>query len=382
MRSRKVFHDQSVFDVSAVRTLGELRGEPVVTSFYLDVDGRRFPRPSDIAPHVEHLFRKARKSAEQQGNHVVDAVDADLSRISDWLGRGLDRSTTRGIAAFSCDAAGVFDTFGLAVPVRDQVVVGPIPDIAQLAQIFVTAERTLVVVLDSHRSRILRLEEGVVEERDAPLDEAERQADTDVELGSFEHRHEELAREHYRRVAHTAIDELQRLPAKHIVLCGTHEAVKHLEGYLPSRAVALVSGRIRLPVSSVQAELARASREVVRDADHLRQASLVRELADRAAEGAAAVSGLSATLEALRARRVRTLLVEEGFEVDGARCPDCGELAAHGVTKCPSCASTMIFLENVVDALIARAFIQDVRIEPYERGALAGLGHIGALEGR
>ncbi len=350
-----------------------------MTSFYLDVDGSRYPRPSDYVPHVEHLFRLARASATAEGGHAVDAVEADLSRIADWLERDLDRGTTRGVAAFSCEALGLFEAFLLRMSVRDQVVVGQGPDVAQLCAVLFADEQTLVVAVDRQHSRMLRLEQGEIEEKEAPNDSIERQVDTDVEVGSFERRHEELARQHYRHVASAVVSELEERPATGLVLCGQEDSVSQLEGYLPEHATALVRGRIRLPVASERTEVARAASEVVRAAKVQRQRELIVELRERAAEGSGAVTGLGPALEALGTGRVARLVVEDGYGAPGGRCTDCGQLVPADVS-CTRCGATPIVVENVVDAAITEAFTHHVAIEFCDASELTGLGHIGALD--
>jgi peptide chain release factor subunit 1 len=376
---KEVLHYLTVLTESAVRDLAQRWISPVVTSFYLDVDGSRYPRPSDYAPHVERLFRLARGSAVAEGGDAVDAIEADLSRIAGWLERDLERGSTRGVAAFSCGALGLFEVFALPTSVRDQVVVGPGPDVAQLCAVLYAGEQILAVAVDRQRCRMLRLEHGEIEEREAPIDAIERQVDTDVEVGSFERRHEELARQHYRHVASAVGAELERRPATSVVLFGPEDSVSRLEGYLPEHAMALVRGKLRLPVASERVECARAASEVVRGAKVQRQRELIVELRERSAESAAAVTGLGPALEALGTGRVGTLLVEDGYGSPGGRCPACGQLVPDSV-PCTRCGATPIGVENVVDAAVTEAFTHRVEIEFCDASDLAGLGHIGAMD--
>jgi len=175
------------------------------------------------------------------------------------------------------------------------------------------------------------------------------------------------------------LSELETRPVKAIVLSGPGESVARLKWYLPERVAALVAGRITLPITSGRAELAHAAGEVIMQAQRHHQLALVNELRERAAEGAAAVTGLAPTLEALGAERVGTLVVEKGFETDGGRCLNCGQLVADG-GFCPVCGTTLTAVENVVDAAVTRAFAHHVTLEFCEDGDLAGLGRIGALE--
>lgn len=362
-----------------VRELAGWRCQPVVTSFYLDVDGRRYPRASDYAPHVEQLFRLARKDAEPLGRLVVEAVEVDLRRIADWLDAGLDRSTTRGVAAFVCSTEQTFEAVSLPLSVRDGVAVARAPDVGQLATVLAASADTLVVVTSTARIRLVRVRLGEAEELDSVDEGLERQVDTDVELGSFERRRAEHARAHLRRAAQLVVSELEEHPVRHLVLSGTNEAVAGLERQLPAPIVARVTARMQLPPSSASDDLVRAAHRLVSEAEQARRAVVLEELRVRASKHAGAVTGLAQTLELLRAGRVKTLLVEEGFAAPGRRCPDCEALVAKS-PACPRCGSTTVSVRDVAGPVVSGAFAHHVEVEVCEPGALDGLGGIGALE--
>lgn len=348
-----------------------------MTSFYLDVDGARYPRPSDYAAHVGELTRRARELAARQGQEVAAGVEADLARIGTRLEQGLDRRATRGVAAFCCQAQGLFVAWELRSSVRDQVAVGPGADIAQLCELLATAEHTLVVGVDQQRSRLLRLELGAIEEHDAPTNGKERQVDTDVELGSFERRHEEQVRQHHRHVAEAVTKELDHQPTRYVVLSGPQPSVSSLERQLPSRAASLVAGSVSLPVGTEQGELANAARRVVASVQGRQRNTMIQELRDQAGQGVGAVAGLAGTLLALGAGQVRTAVVERGFAASGGRCPECQQLATG--SRCPRCGAATAALDNVVDAAVGDAFLGHVPLEFCEPGDLAGMGQIGAF---
>ncbi len=371
-------HDGDVIDEATVRSLATREGDPAVVSLYLDVDGRRHPRPSDYESNLEGLIRSARQMTKVRGRRTATTLAADLTRIADWSAQGFDRSTTRGVAVFSASGQGLFEAFVLPEAVRDQVAIGPTPDVAQLIMLLASRSPALLVVADHQSSRLLRLGSGEPEELEAPTDEMERQVDTDVELGSFEHRHEEHARQHLRRVAHAVTDELGRRPASHVVLGGTPDVIAQLESFLPKSVLALVAGQVALPPRTPVDDLASAGEDVVRRAWRRRQHDMAESLRDRASEGEAAVRGLALTLEALATGQVETLVVEDGFTAPGARCGNCRALTA-GDGPCPVCGSAAMPVDNVVDAAVSDAFVRHVALEFCERGDLGDAGHIGAF---
>lgn len=374
-----LFHDRRVIDVSEVRELAAFRGDPVVTSVYLDVDGRLYPRASDIDPRIDHLERLARTHAELLGKQVVTAVETDLLRIRDWLAAGIDRKVTRGVAAFSCAARDFFRTFTLPVAVRDHVALGPAPDVAELCMVLASDEHALVVITDRQKSRLFRLECGEIEELQGPVDELARQVDTDVELGSFERHDQEADRRHLRKVARALIDELAQRSTQRLVLGGPAVVVRQLEGQLPPRVRARVAGSISVAMSASTSQVKDAAREIVHQERRGRQAALVDKLRGRAEQGAGAVSGLVGTLSTLRTGRVAVLVVARDFEAPGGRCQVCMELVADG-RRCPECGATTIAVDNVVAAAIAQACAQHAQVEFCDPAQLDAMGGIGAIE--
>lgn len=368
-----------MIDASALRALGSRADGSVVTSFYLDVDGRRYPRPSDYEARVKLLLQSARKRAE--GGGEAAAVEADVERIRHYLDDELHRGATRGLAIFAGAGSGLFEAIELPVPVRDQVFVGPTPDLAQLSEVVLKARPVILVITEAAHPRLIRIELGGIGERRLEPEPAERKADTDVELGSFEPRAEEQAQRHYRQLARAVTAEVDRVPAAHVVLAGTPEATAAVERYLPARVAVLVRGHLRLP-AQLRAEAAAAeAAEVVRAYERARRLDWLAELREQLAEEQAAVSGLEATLEALAENRVVTLFVEEGFESGGGRCAACGRLTTQ-TGSCPRCGAAVTSLDNVVDLAVTQAFMDHVPLEFCQQGELAGLGRIAAAERR
>ncbi|HYX79589.1 MAG TPA: hypothetical protein VE976_03165, partial [Actinomycetota bacterium] len=70
-------------DRSLLRRLADWdpKGVPV-TSIYLTVDGRRYPRRVDYEMRLDELVRRARSAAEGLEPPARRSVEADLERIS------------------------------------------------------------------------------------------------------------------------------------------------------------------------------------------------------------------------------------------------------------------------------------------------------------
>lgn len=370
----------TVLDDSAIRRIASWEPAPAVTSLYLDVDGLRHPRWSDVEGRADHLFRSARQLAHHNAPGTEGEVDADLAQMRTWLGSGLDRSVVRGVALFASAAAGSFEAVELAAPVRDQVAVDPEPDVAQLCFVAATAWSALGVWVDRSRWRVVVVgSDGHAEELDVLDDDVPRNVDTDVELAGFERHEDELVREHLRRVARAVSAHMGRAPARRLVLMGAAETLDELERHLPHRVAANLAGRAAVTGHVGTSDLVATVRRVVEGrADHER-AEVLRTLRQRATTTRSFVAiGLDAVLDALGSEQVATLVVERAFEAPGGRCRDCRLLVAGGEVRCPRCSGSVLPLGNVVDAAIVDAYLHHGALVPVAQGALDDLGHIGA----
>lgn len=373
--TRRVEAGSDVLNKSIIRELAAHRGDPVVTSFYLDVDGRRFPRPIDLDPKIEHLVRVARQSGAVLGEEALRSVDGDVARIADWLSQGLERSRTRGVAAFSCSAEGFFRTLTLPVSVPDGVSLDHHPHVAPLVVVLQEATPCLVVLVDHERTRLVWIEGGEVTERAGPIDELPRQVDTGVEIGSFARHDEEAARRHLRRVADELTEEIRRSSPKHLLLGGP--AAAELEHHLRQDEARRILSRLDVAMTAPRDEVAAGARRLLEELERRREADLIHEIFERV--GAGATVGLSGTLDALAERRVATLVVGRRLQASGVRCRDCGRLDV-AVESCPRCGGPLEAVPDLVEAAIDDGLGGGATIELVDVPELDAAGGIGALE--
>jgi len=235
------------------------------------------------------------------------------------------------------------------------------------------------VLVDRRQARIIRVELGAVDERPSVFDEPERQADTDVELGGWEHRHEEAARRHFRRVAARVPAEVRAWHPHAVVLSGPADDVAGLEACIDNAVADLVAGIVTLPMRASTAEVAGAVADITRDLEQRREQALVEELHERAPQGRKAVLGLPAVMAALAERRVGTLVLARGFHSAGAQCPACGHFGV-AACQCPECGTPSIEVDDIIDVAINQALAQDATVEFCEGTDLGFFGGVGALE--
>src|SRR6266508_4611191 len=110
-------------DPSVVRKLAQWNPDGIpITSVYLTVDGRRYPRKSDYEVRLDDLLRRGRAQAEGEelSKEALRSVLGDLESIDSFVRDEFERGDTRGLALFSANAAGLWEEVRLSRPVRDR----------------------------------------------------------------------------------------------------------------------------------------------------------------------------------------------------------------------------------------------------------------------
>ncbi|HLG93050.1 MAG TPA: hypothetical protein VKY15_08750 [Acidimicrobiales bacterium] len=335
------------------------RGHPVVSA-YLDVDGRRHPRPADYQRRAEQLVRRA----ERRLGPGEAGARADLERVAALVRAGVDRSLVRGLVAFACGPAGLWEVVELPVPVASQLSVNRTPQLGQLEAVLEGARRLGVLIADRQRARMLVLELGEVVHRAELFDSLPRHEDDRGGRGKEQlagHR-AAAAQGHLRRSAELAFSVWRQVGYDHLVVGGPEETARHLgsllHSYLRERLVASV------PMASSASDQAvlRAALAVEEEVERAQEAEWVARVRDWAGVGRA-VLGLGGVLAALAERRVAQLLYSPGFSQPGWRCPGCGRLALRG-PSCALCGGAMDKVDDVVDEALAEALSGSCRVLP------------------
>lgn len=364
----------NVVDEDRIRELAAVqgRGAPVV-SCYLDVDGRRLPRPLDVEHELERTLRRAR--ANGNGAAVAD----DLDRIERFVRGGLDRSRTRGLAVFSCAADDLWEVVELPVSVRSQIVVGPAPALGQLEMVVEELRPVGVLLADRAKARVLVFEMGELTERSDLVGEQARDWDQkgEKERGDHAGHLDDLTHRHLRRAAEATWELFHQHEFTHLTVGAPDDLRSELEAALHPYLRERLAPPIGVPVGASVDEIRQAALRLEGEVERAEEAARVEELRAAAATGRGA-TGLAEVLGALSARRARLLLVSDGYEEQGWRCARCELLAPVG-PACPACGSAMQALDDVVQEAVDVALAQSCRVEVCVGNAdLDVLGRIGA----
>lgn len=350
-----------------------------VTSLYLTVDGRRYPRRVDYEVRLDELLRSARGQALALPEAAARSVESDLEAISAFVRERFERGDTRGLALFSASAAGLWEEIALSRPVRDRVVVGPRADVRMLEALLETYEPTCVALVDYEKARLFCSQLGRVEEVRDLADEVPGRHDQGGWSQMRMQRHVDDHRtQHLKHVADALFAVWRNRGFAHLVLAGPGEAHRELEGLLHEYLRQRVRAHVGLAITSTLEEVRARTLEVEERLERAQEDELVRRLAD-AVPSRGGVAGLDATLEALSEGRVGTLVVGLDLARPGGVCDRCGRLGPRA-SACPTCGAPLREVPDVIEVAVAAAYERGCEVETVTADErLERLGGIGAL---
>lgn len=375
-------------------------GDHWVISCYLKLEPRDRMRGKYLIKLKNRI--KAQESWIESNGLSRDArqrVSRDLDRIYSHLEHPSHLPAGRGIALFASEPIGLFEAIALPTVYRSRIAVDHTPLVRQVVALAEEFGVMLAAVHDRKSARFFRMSAFGVEELTGLA------AGPIVRPGKFhgdsaptnhggmsaafgEHNyHQRLQTEkhrHYQNIAEGLLRLHRETPASGILLGGIGAEAGAVQPFLHSYLNDLVLGPARLNVKTVSANdvfaaVLGARQEREREMERAHAA----ELRERLPHGWA-LNGVDATLKALAAGQVRTLLVDPEEASPGFRCGASGRLTVHE-RPCrgegdPKPVADVID-EAVEEALAQRAEV-DVLFDEEARGAVDGLAALLRFRGR
>lgn len=367
-------------DRGRLRKLAEWDGGGVpITSVYVTVDGRRFPRKTDYEVRLDGLLRRARSRADGLGRDAVRSVEGDLAAMSEFVRDEFGRKDTRGLAMFSSHSAGLWDVVLAPRPVRDRAVVAPQADLLPLEALLETYRPTCAALVDYASARLFLVELGRIEEASGLRDDVPNRHDQGGWAQMRMQRHVDDHRtKHLRHSADVLFAFWRRRRFDDLVLAGPAEAHREIELHLHDYLRQRVRASVTLPITATSDVVLARVLEIEEAVERERERSAIERVSGAAAAGDRGAVGLEATLEALGEGRVGELVVSIDLSSPGSVCRACGRLST-GVRTCPGCGARTEPVSDVVEAAVATAFRSGARVETILGEGLERLGGIGAL---
>jgi peptide subunit release factor 1 (eRF1) len=142
------------------------------------------------------------------------------------------------------------------------------------------------------------------------------------------------------------------------------EATSQLQQLLPKHWQSRIVASLDLPVESDQQTVLAATLRVAEEAERNDEIRLVEELISGAARAEQrAVTGLDATLKALRLGRIWQLVYADGFAPPGGRCVNCGMLFEEKPGACAYCGAVVWPVDDLVEQAAQRVVASGGKVE-------------------
>jgi peptide chain release factor subunit 1 len=224
-------------------------------------------------------------------------------------------------------------------------------------------ERAAAVVLDKQRARLFLVQLGFLEEvADIFEDVPGHHKQGGWSQMRFQRHHDAHVMWHAGAVAHATQLLLDRVEARHLFVSGTPQVLAEYREHLPAATARLVAGEFAVPIEAASSEVTAALAPHLAATEAREERDAIGKVNEQVGVDRA-VWGLRSTLRAANERRIRTLVVHDRYRAPGAECPTCGGLFPQRETICPADQTALVPVEDVVDALLEGAAVQEADLE-------------------
>ena len=362
-----------------IERLANLQSEHGILTAYLRID----PRLRFVRHQAASQFKGALKAAERriQGGPWEEALKRESRHILNFLANR--EPAGRGMVIFSCRPEGLWEDFQLTIPVPTVVDVDRATKTGILAETLEKLPHFAVVVLQRDKAQIYIAEQGTSEQQLQVASEVPGQHDQGGRSQMRFQRHIDFhVTEHLKKVA----DELQKLAKLspfELVLGGTDEIVNETLTMLAEPVAQRVIGKFPVDYKhDTEQEIFERAETVWKNRERVAETNLLDQVVEQAKSGRKGVLGVELTLSALMEEKVRTLLIANGFGIDGSVCTRCDYVAERNFETCPLCGGNgekKDITDRVVEKAILTGAAAEVVCSEEARDRLLAEGGVGGL---
>jgi peptide subunit release factor 1 (eRF1) len=273
--------------------------------------------------------------------------------------------------------------------VRDRIRVSTQPHVKPLADVLDAFGGYGVALVDKQGARLFYFHLGELKEQEGVLGETVRHTKRGGSsavpgrrggMAGQTNYAEEVAERNMREAAEFAARFFQENNVRRVLLAGTDDNLAPFRNMLPKAWQSLVVGTFPMSMNASKNEVLERAMQVGQEAEHRREAQLVKSVVTGAAKKRGGVISLDDTLNALHNGRVQTLLIKDGFRAPGYRCTGCGYLTAHQLEACPFCGKSFQQIPDAVEMAVHKVMELGGEVEVLHDGQITEkFGNIAAL---
>lgn len=286
----------------------------------------------------------------------------DIAAVKDFFQNDYDW-TGKGIALFSSAPQSFFRSYPLPLPVPDLVHVSDRPSVRVLADLLDSYGGYGVVLVDKQGVRAFSFHLGILQEQQGVVGETVKHikhGGASTKLGSrsgvagLTRQVDEVVDRNMKESVEFAVDFFEEYHVRRILIGGSDENVSQFRSLLPKAWQTLIVGTFPMNMNAGTIEVFEKAMQIGQEAEVVREKKLVSDLITQSAKQSGAVIGLDATLDAVNADRIKTLMMLQGYIQPAYQCTHCGYLTVKPQSTCPACTSKMMQIEDAIDYTIGR----------------------------
>ncbi len=292
------------------------------------------------------------------------ALREDLERVRRYLlSREPPFKGARALAVFCSSRADLFEVIQISRPVEGRVAIEPGAYVEPLL-VNVQARNWCVALVNRREGRIFTGAPDELHEREQVTESTFVEHEGGGSQASYQRSVEQDVDHHLRNVADRLHRAWRAERFERLAVGGPQEIVPRFEAMLQDDLRACLAGRVAdVDINTAtddQVRSAVAALAEEQEREHEREA--LDRLAAGLGSGSRAAGGAQDTLEALNERRVETLLLENGIDRQGGRCPTCGMLTLETHGNCPADGTPLAEVEHLREAMVESALVQDAEV--------------------
>jgi len=362
-----------MFSQKDLQTLLDYSAVNQVLSVYLNTD------PTDINTEAAKLHLR-------NWLKTVDLPD-DVKAVEDFVNLEYDWSA-KGLAVFSNQKEGFFNTYQFNLSVPNLAHVGGKPMVRPLVRLFDAFTGWSVVLVDKQGARLFTFDLGELNEAEGVSGGVVKQtkrgggAAMHGRMGGADAsgKVDNIIEQNIKEVIEFATGFFSDHHIRRIMIGGTDANMARFKEALPKSWQSLVVGDFPMSMNASHSEvLAQATSEALAAEEKISQ-KLIEMAVTQAAKGSNGVTGLIDTLNMIHEGRVKTLLVSQDFEQAGYRCKGCGYLTTQELETCPFCSGKFARIDVAVEMAVQDSLRKNAEVKVIiENETLAKAGHIAAI---
>ena len=353
--------------------LGFQSANPVV-SVYLNTDPTQ--GNSDVyKSNLRSMLKDVNLSAD------VEVAESYFSTEYDWSGRS--------VALFSCAPEGFLRAYSLAIPVRNQVVIGDRPYVNPLASLLDFFGGYGVALVDKQGARMFSFHLGELTEQEGILGEAIRHTKRGGASSKPGNRggvagqtryEDEIEERNMRDVADFAAKFFSDNNVRRVLIGGTDENIALLRSQLPKSWQSLVVGTFPMSMTASKVDVLERVLQIGREVEFQKEEQVLKKLVTGAAKDQKGVLDLDGTLGAVHDGRVLMLVIQDGYKASGYCCTGCGYVTSQELEACPFCGSKFECIPDAVEMAVHKVMKAGGEVELLQhRHDVKGFNGIGAI---